>query len=473
MEREAENRPLKLYFLPFLAAGHMIPLCDIAMLFASRGQDVTVITTPSNAETLLKRKSNNHLHIHTVDIPSDSPQIENITSATNIDSAISVYTAAMLLRQPVEQFLRENPPDCIVADFMYQWVSEIANTLQIPRLAFNGFPLFAVCAMNSFSAHPELFSGSVSEPFNLPDLPHPITMHARSPEGIFRFYEALLKMEVESHGLIVNSFVEIESEYVEHYERTTGHKAWHLGPASLVHASNQQKSERGHISVVSENDCVSWLNSKQPNSVVYISFGSTCRFSDNQLYEIAAGVEASGHPFIWVVLEKLEEKGSKGWLPEGFEERMKEKGMIIRGWAPQVLILDHPAIGGFLTHCGWNSVVEGVSAGVPMMTWPVQADQFYNEKLITEVQGNGVEVGAVEWGVSGYGERKIVISREKIEKAVRRVMDGGDEAEEIRRRARQLAVKAKEAVREGGSSHRNLRELIRDLKLLRDSRSAN
>ncbi|KAJ1380269.1 UDP-glucose flavonoid 3-O-glucosyltransferase 7-like [Sesbania bispinosa] len=242
---EVEIAPqLKLYFLPFLAAGHMIPLCDIAMLFASRGQHVTIITTPSNAQTLLNRKSNHPIHIHTVDFPSDqvglSNGVQNMTSATNNNTAERVYRATMLLREPVEHFLRQNPPDCIVADFMYTWVSDLTNTLQIPRLVFNGFSLFTVCAMNSFNSHPELRSGSGS--FLLPGLPNPITMRARPPEWMARFFERVLEIEVKSDGLIVNNFVEMESEYVEHYERTTGHKAWHLGPASLVHTSNQQKA---------------------------------------------------------------------------------------------------------------------------------------------------------------------------------------------------------------------------------------
>ncbi|XP_061339680.1 UDP-glucose flavonoid 3-O-glucosyltransferase 7-like [Gastrolobium bilobum] len=144
--------------------------------------------------------------------------------------------------------------------------------------------------------------------------------------------------------------------------------------------------------------------------------------------------------------------------------------MIIRGWAPQVLILDHPAIGAFLTHCGWNSTVEAVSAGVPMITWPVHDEQFYNEKLITEVRGIGVEVGAEEWSLIGYQERKKLVGRDCIEKAVRKLMDGGDEAKEIRRRAQEFGKKAGRAIQEGGSSHQNLTALIDDLKRLRDSK---
>ncbi|KAL5053058.1 hypothetical protein RYX36_033740, partial [Vicia faba] len=223
------------------------------------------------------------------------------------------------------------------------------------------------------------------------------------------------------------------------------------------------------------HECLGWLNSKQVNSVLYICFGSICYFFDKQLYELACGIEASGHEFVWVVPEKNgkedeSEKEKEKWLPRGFEERNieKNKGLIIRGWAPQIMILSHQAVGAFITHCGWNSTVEAVGAGVPMITWPVHGEQFYNEKLITEVRGIGLEVGATEWCLSGFREREKLVSRESIEKAVRRLMDGGDEAEGIRLLTREYGEKARRAVEEGGSSHTNFLALIDDLKRLRD-----
>lgn len=147
------------------------------------------------------------------------------------------------------------------------------------------------------------------------------------------------------------------------------------------------------------------------------------------------------------------------WLPEGFEERIKGRGLIICGWAPQVLILDHPAIGGFLTHCGWNSLLEGVASGLPMVTWPLGAEQFYNEKLVTQALKTGVSVGVTRMSKDG-GD---LISREKVEKAVREVMVG----EEMRKHAKELAEMAKDAVKEGGSSDIELDRLMEELKLVR------
>jgi len=379
--------------------------------------------------------------------------------------------------------MEKDPPDCIIADSVYPWVYDLARKLQIPTLSFNGFSLFTVSLMESLRInnllHSHTDSHSDSGAFVVPNFPHPITMHARPPKSFTGFMEIMLEKELKSNGLIVNNFVELDGEEcIEHYEKITCHKAWHLGPTSLIHNTVQDQAERGNKSVVSVHDCLSWLNSKRDNSVLYICFGSICYFSDKQLYEMACGIKASDHEFIWVVPEKKgkedesdEEKNK--WLPKGFEERNieKNKGLIVRGWAPQVMILTHPAVGAFMTHCGWNSIVEAVSAGIPMITWPVLGDQFYNEKLITHVRGIGVEVGAIEWCVDGVGEKENVMSRDIIEKAMRRLMDNSDEAERIKQRARDFREKATRAVQKGGSSYNNLLSLIDDLKRMRDNKT--
>ncbi|CAJ1941192.1 unnamed protein product [Sphenostylis stenocarpa] len=467
-----ETQPLKLYFIHFLAAGHMIPLCDIATLFASRRHHVTLITTPSNALTLRKSiPSHPFLRLHTVYFPSQEvglpDGVENISFVTNTDNLAKVLDATAMLQSPIENFVEENPPDCIVADFLFPWVHDLANKLNIPRLGFNGFSLFAICAIHSSKSSDSLL---------IPTLPHPITLKATPPKELTEFLDKMMETMLKSYGLIVNNFAELDGEeYIRYYEKTTGRKAWHLGPASLISRTPQEKAERGMESVVSMQECVSWLDSKPEKSVVYICFGSLCHFPDKQLYEIACGMEASGHGFIWVVPEKKgkeneSEEEKEKWLPKGFEERNVEKGMVIRGWAPQLLILNHRAVGAFVTHCGWNSTVEAVSAGVPMITWPVHGEQFYNEKLISDVRGIGVEVGAAEWTSIGFGERQTVVCRESIEKCVRRMIDGGDEAQEIRRRAQEFGEKAREAVGEGGSSHKNLTALIDDLIQVREAK---
>lgn len=283
------------------------------------------------------------------------------------------------------------------------------------------------------------------------------------------------KQEEKSFGIVVNSFYDLEPAYVEYFKQDLGNdKAWFVGPVSLCNRNIEDKAERGQKTSIDEGKILSFLDSKETNSVLYISFGSLARLSPEQLLEIAYGLEASNHSFIWVVGKIFQSPGTRkengieeNWLPSGFEERMREskRGLIIRGWAPQLLILEHTAVGGFMTHCGWNSTLESVSAGVPMVTWPITAEQFSNEKLISDVLKIGVKVGSVNW-VSWSTEPSAAVGRDKVEVAVKRLMGTGEEAAEMRRRAGELGEKAKKAVEEGGSSFIDAEALLQELKSL-------
>ncbi|CAL5377411.1 unnamed protein product [Camellia sinensis] len=270
----------------------------------------------------------------------------------------------------------------------------------------------------------------------------------------------LMKAERTNYGIVINSFHELEPAYSEYYRKVVGRRAWHIGPVSLCNRDDEDKACRGNQTSIDEHECLTWLASKKPNSVLYVCFGSLSNFSTAQLREIAMGLEASGQQFIWVVRK---EKTKEEWLPEGFEKQLEGRGLIIWGWAPQVLILDHEAIGGFMTHCGWNSVLEGLTAGVPLITWPLFAEQFSNEKLVTDILKVGVAVGAQEW-CQWPDDTKIYVKREDIEKAAAQLMVG-EEAEEMRSRAHAQGDMAKKAVAKGGSSYSDLSALIEEMKL--------
>jgi UDP-glucosyl transferase 73C len=209
-----------------------------------------------------------------------------------------------------------------------------------------------------------------------------------------------------------------------------------------------------------------WLDSQQPCSVVYVCLGSVCNLITSQLIKLGLGLEESKKPFIWVIRgsTKNSEELEK-WISEDrYEERIKGRGLLIRGWAPQLLILSHPSVGGFLTHCGWNSIIESISAGVPMLTWPLFGDQFMNEKLVVQVRKIGVRVGVedpMKWGE----EEKIgvLVEKEDVKAAIDMLMDEGEEREERRKRARELGEMAKRAVADGGSSHVQITLLIQDI----------
>ncbi|KAJ3679766.1 hypothetical protein LUZ60_017777 [Juncus effusus] len=145
------------------------------------------------------------------------------------------------------------------------------------------------------------------------------------------------------------------------------------------------------------------------------------------------------------------------WLSEGFEEHTKDRGLILVGWAPQMVILSHHAVGGFMTHCGWNSVLESICMGVPMVTWPHFGDQFIDENLIVNVLNIGISLGVK---TTNMGSLNVVVQRNDLRDAVVALMDDGEEAAKRRGRVKDLGKKAKKAMKDGGSSYLNMTDMI-------------
>ncbi|KAI8532760.1 hypothetical protein RHMOL_Rhmol11G0239000 [Rhododendron molle] len=442
MDSRPHNK-LHIYFLPMMAQGHLLPMVDMARLFARRGVKATLILTPVNATLVSKtinrdRELGLEITIRLISFPSAEvglPEgIENGSSITSPEMNQKMLKVTELLQQPFENLLEEDSPDCLVAAVFFPWASEVATKRGIPRLIFHGTGAYALSVYRKLCQHkPYKNVESDSEVFVVPGLPNKITMTRRQlPDHIrdgteshlTKLIEKVMEAEVTSYGVVINSFHELEPAYSEHYSKAIGRKVWHVGPVSLCNRDNEDKTHRGSTTSINEHECLTWLDSKEPNSVLYVCFGSLSYFSNVQLLEIAMGLENSGQEFIWVVRKEKktkEEEDKEKWLPEGFEKRLEGKGFIIRGWAPQVLILDHEAVGGFMTHCGWNSMLEGVTAGVPLVAWPLFAEQFYNEKLVTDVLRVGVGVGAQEW-CRWPEESKVYVKREDIEKAVVQLM---------------------------------------------------
>nr|AFJ52948.1 UDP-glycosyltransferase 1 [Linum usitatissimum] len=466
------HHQLHIIFLPFMAHGHMIPLLDMARHFARHGAKSTIITTPLNAPTFsdkITRDARLGLQIQTHIIEFDPvltglPKgCENVNSIESPDMLFAFFKSMDAFQAPVRDLLVKWRPDAIVADFAFHWATETAHGLGIPRLFFNGMGSFATCLFERLKesdqykkveseSDPFFMDIGISNRFRFTKMQLPPCLKGEEVESrLVEFRDRIEESEAKSYGVVVNSFHELEAEYAEYYRNVIGRKAWFVGPVSLIDNNNVMDQ-----AAIDGGKCLKWLDSKKPNSVIYICFGSISTMSDAQLVEIAAAIEASGHGFIWVV--KKQDR-----LPEGFEKRMEGKGLVVRGWAPQVVILDHEAVGGFMTHCGWNSTMESVAAGVPMVTWPIQAEQFLNEKLVTDVLRIGVGVGAQEWSRK---ERRIVLGREEIGKAVREVMVGED-VRKMRMRAAELKESAKRADEEGGSSHCDLKSLLEELSSLK------
>jgi hypothetical protein len=201
--------------------------------------------------------------------------------------------------------------------------------------------------------------------------------------------------------------------------------------------------------------------------VVYLCFGSRGTFSIPQLKEIAEGLERSGHRFLWVVKRPIQENHGMNQvanttgefelssvLPSGFIERTKERGLVVRSWAPQVEVLSRESIGGFVSHCGWNSVLEGVVAGVPMIAWPLYAEQHVNRNVMVDDMKIAVAVEQRE------GDR--FVSGVEVEKRVREVMES-ERGAEIRERSLKFKDMARDALGEFGSSTKALANFVQTM----------
>jgi len=248
----------------------------------------------------------------------------------------------------------------------------------------------------------------------------------------------------------VNTFFDLEDRYCDMYVHHMK-RAYFVGPVSLPPPSQLAAGDDG-------SRCIDWLDRKPARSVVYLCFGSLSHVSKPQLRELALGLEASGKPFLWVVR-------SEAWAPpEGWKERVGDRGMLVTGWAPQRAILAHPAVGAFVTRCGWNSVLETVVAGVPVLTWPMVFEQFITERFVTEVLKIGERLWPEGAGVRStrYEEHELIPS-EAVARAVARFMEPEGAGDAARSRVKELSAKAHAAMAEGGSSHGDLRRLIDDL----------
>ena len=218
-------------------------------------------------------------------------------------------------KEQLEQLLETVRPDCLVANMFLPWATKLAEKFGVPRLVFHGTGYFSLCASHCLRLHkPYKNVASSSEPFVIPELPGDIVIteeqviekEAESVMG--KFMKELRDSERSSFGVLVNSFHELEPAYSDFYKSSVAQRAWSIGPLSLGNREFKEKAERGKKASIDEHECLKWLDSKRRESVIYLSFGTMLSFNNEQLVEIAAGLDMSGHDFIWVV----NKSGSQG-----------------------------------------------------------------------------------------------------------------------------------------------------------------
>jgi len=260
----------------------------------------------------------------------------------------------------------------------------------------------------------------------------------------------------DSNGILINSFESLETRAVRALKDGLCVPGRAMPPVYCIGPLVSGSGDKEH-------ECLRWLDAQPGQSVVFLSFGSMGTFPGKQLQEIETGLDKSGERFLWVVRsprnpdykygDSLPEPDLDALMPVGFLERTKDRGLVVKSWAPQVEVLRHRATGAFMSHCGWNSTLEGVTAGLPLLCWPLYAEQRVNKVHIVEGMKLGVEM-------RGYNEE--VVKAEEVEEKVRWVMasEGG---KELRERVTAAKDAAAEAIKEGGSSHLAFVQFINDL----------
>jgi hypothetical protein len=254
-------------------------------------------------------------------------------------------------------------------------------------------------------------------------------------------------------ALLMNTCDDLERTFIDYIANQIEKPVWGVGPllpeqywrsaSSLLHDHEIRTNRR---SSVTEDEVIQWLDSKPRGSVLYVSFGSEVGPTMEEYPQLADALEASTRPFIWVIQPGSGRSGpprafiggqpgsggpeaeEEGYFPHGLESKVGERGLIIRGWAPQLLILSHRSTGGFLSHCGWNSTVEGIGRGVPFLVWPIRGDQYYNAKLVVSHLAVGYMIA---------DDLSQTIKKEDIVKGVEKLM--GDE--DVKKRAATLSTK--------------------------------
>ncbi|XP_022775748.1 UDP-glycosyltransferase 89A2-like [Durio zibethinus] len=461
MSAEASlNRNPHVLVFPYPAQGHMLSLLDLTHQLSLRGVTITILITPKNLPFLSSLLSSHPSSVTPLVLPFPSdplipPGVEHVKDLGNRGN-LPIMAALGKLHDPLINWFNShpNPPVAILSDFFLGWTQHLATRLQIPRIAF--FPTGAflpyifdyiwsnVEKVKSFSEVE--FSHLPGSPvFKQEHLPSVFQLYKQSDPNL-EFVKDSMIANTKSWGYVLNYFDALETQYVQIFKKHVGHdRVFTVGPLSLT---GPDVSGGGNSGSGSEpNDQVlTWLDGCPDGSVVYVCFGSQKLLRKEQMEALSNGLEKSGTRFIWVVKPGTTQQQDDGYgvVPDGFENRLMGRGLVIKGWAPQSLILSHKAVGGFLSHCGWNSVLEGIVGGVMILAWPMEADQFMNARLLVDYVGVGVRVCEGEDSVPDSDELGRVIAES---------MTGGVA---VKVQAKDLKEKALAAMSDDGSSIKNL-----------------
>ncbi|XP_059448204.1 mogroside IE synthase-like isoform X2 [Corylus avellana] len=435
--------------IPYPIQGHINPMLQFSKRLASKGPKVTFLVTNSISKS---KEALQPTSVVTVDTISDGSK-EGETLETLI---ATLDRFRLTVSQSLSEYIqKQNCFNFLVYDCCMPWALDVAR-----QLGLDGAPFFTQsCAVNAIYYH--LDRGTITLPLQGPTVSLP-TLPALGvsdlPSVIYHTgsYPALLNLGLlqfsnieQPNWIFFSSFMELEPEVVNWMASQWPVKT--IGPAipSMYLDKRLEDDKEYGLNLFKPNvdACMKWLDTKEIGSVVYASFGSLAALGEEQMEELSLGLKNSNCYFLWVVRESEEKK-----LPGNFIEETTERGLVVT-WCPQLDVLAHKAIGCFMTHCGWNSTLEALSLGVPMVAMPQWTDQPTNAKFIVDVWKVGIRIKLDENSIA---------TKEEIEFRIREVMEGerGKEMKMNSLRWKELAI---EAVDEGGSSDKNIEEFITKL----------
>ncbi|KAJ8771183.1 hypothetical protein K2173_025857 [Erythroxylum novogranatense] len=402
----AGPKKLHVAMCPWLAFGHMMPFLELGKMIAQKGHRVSFISTTRNILRLPKLPPDIAPFIELVSLrlPHEPNLPDEAEATVDVPYHLVPYLKKAFdgLKEPLTQFLEGSKPDWIIYDFAHYWLPPIASQLGVSRAFFNIFNTWSICF---FGPGPN----SVHEPRSSPeDYTVPPKWVPFSTNLAFRLFEAkkmLRSQEQEFYNpsgvsdefravsamsgcelIAARSCSEFEGEWINLLQELYQKKVVPVGlmPPSVVDNGEEKDASWLHI--------IDWMSKQEKGSVVYIALGTEVAPSQDDITELALGLELSGLPFFWALRkDQTSTTIDTVVLPEGFEERTRGRGVVWTSWAPQIRILSHDAVGGFVTHCGWSSIIEGLSYGCALVLLPFQIDQGLNARILEEKKA-GLEI---------------------------------------------------------------------------------
>ncbi|EEF33590.1 UDP-glycosyltransferase 87A2 [Ricinus communis] len=440
--------------MPYPGRGHINPMINLCKHILSQKPDIlfTFVVTEEWLSFLSPYKMPTNIRFQTIPnvIPSELGRANDFPGF--------LEAVATKMKVPFLQLLDglDFSVDAIIYDTYLDWVVKVGNSRNIPvaSLFTMSATVFSVFHHFDLLVQNDHFPLELSEqgeevvdyipgvpPARLLDLP--TVFNGTGRQVLSRALEPV-SMVSKAQYLLFTSAYELEAGVIDALKLKFPFPVYTLGP-SIPYVELKDNSG---LSTNDHNipDYLEWLNSQPKGSVFYVSMGSFLSVSSAQKEEIVAGVCNSGVRFLWV------SRGETTLFKDGYGNM----GLVV-SWCDQLGVLSHPSVGGFMTHCGWNSTMEGVFSGIPMLAFPIFWDQIPNSKKI-------VEDWNVGWRVKPGVDHESLVTREEIAELVKNLMDQeSDEVKTMRRKAKELQEACRAAIARGGSSHSNLASFIRDI----------